>query len=83
MINRLDVVLDEQCEERSKLNGICEGYNESEMNEALSEFSDVFSDVPGSTERVVITIDTGESEPVRQAPYSVPLGIREKSERNC
>ncbi len=44
----------------------------------LGEFEDVFSEVPGSTERVIMSIDTGVSEPIRQAPYSVPLGIREK-----
>ncbi len=48
------------------------------MNNVLDEVSDVFSEVPGSTERVVMSIDTGGCEPIRQAPYSVPLGIRDK-----
>ena len=77
-MNRLDVVLDEQSGRSSVLSGVCDRYNEFEMNNVLSEFEDVFSEVPGSTERVVMSIDTGEHGPVRQAPYSVPLGIRDK-----
>ncbi len=78
VIKRLDLVLEEQCEKGSVLNGICDGYNELEMNCVLDEFNDIFSEVPGSTERVIMSIDTGGSEPIRQAPYSVPLGIRDK-----
>ena len=72
------MVVEDQESERSVLSGVCDGYNEKEMEEVLGEFEDVFSEVPGSTERVIMSIDTGESEPIRQAPYSVPLGIREK-----
>ncbi len=78
VIRRLDVVAEEQGEERSVLKGICDGYNENEMEGVLSEFEDVFSEVPGNTDRVVMSIKTGDSEPVRQSPYSVPLGIRDK-----
>ncbi len=48
------------------------------MTRLLDDFSDVFSDRPGNTERVTMTIDTGDHSPIRQTPYSVPLGIREK-----
>ncbi len=75
---RLDVVVEEQSEERSVLNGICDGYDVGEMEGVLSEFSNVFSEVPGCTDRVVMSIDTRECEPIRQTPYSVPLGIRDK-----
>ncbi len=77
-IRRLDVVVDEQSEESSVLSGICEGYKEEDIQGLLSEYDDVFSEVPGNTERVTMTIDTGDSQPIRQSPYSVPLGIREK-----
>ncbi len=77
-IRRLDVVMDDQSEENSVLSGICEGYNEEEIRELLSEYDDVFSEVPGNTDRVTMTINTGDSQPIRQSPYSVPLGIREK-----
>ncbi len=80
-IRRLDIVVEEQEEESSELKGECEGFSESELRELLGTYNDVFSDSPGSTDRVKMTIDTGDSEPIRQTPYSVPLGIREKVKR--
>ncbi len=77
-IGRLDVVVEEQSEESSVLSGVCDGYREEDIQGLLSKYDDVFSDVPGNTERVTMTIDTGDSQPIRQTPYSVPLGIREK-----
>ncbi len=77
-ICRLDVVVEEQSEETSILSGVCDGYKEEDIQGLLSEYDDVFSEVPGNTERVTMTIDTGDSQPIRQMPYSVPLGIREK-----
>ncbi len=77
-VNRVDVVVDEVSEEKSVLSGECEGYVECELTRLLDDFSDVFSDRPGNTERVTMTIDTGDHAPIRQTPYSVPLGIREK-----
>ncbi len=77
-IGRLDVVVEEQSEESSVLSGVCDGYREEDIQGLLREYDDVFSDVPGNTERVTMTIDTGDSQPIRQTPYSVPLGIREK-----
>ncbi len=77
-IGRLDVVVEEQSEESSVLSGVCDGYKEEDIRVLLSEYDDVFSDVPGNTERVTMTINTGDSQPIRQTPYSVPLGIREK-----
>ncbi len=38
----------------------------------------MFSDVPGNTDRVKMTIDTGDSPPIRLSPYSVPVGIRDE-----
>ncbi len=78
LIGRLDIVVEEQGDESSKLRGECEWYNESELQGLLGTYDDVFSDSPGSTDRVKMTIETGDSEPIRQTPYSVPLGIREK-----
>ncbi len=77
-IRRLDIVVEEQREESSRLNGECEGYDDCELKGLLGTYDDVFSDNPGSTERVKMSIETGDNEPIRQTPYSVPLGIREK-----
>ncbi len=77
VIRRLDIVIEEESEESSVLRGECEGFNESELNGLLGEYHDVFSDNPGSTDRVRMTIDMRDCEPLRQMPYSVPLGIRE------
>ncbi len=77
-VKRLDVVLDEVQETRCELKGVCDGYNEDELKSLMVEFGDLFSEVPGKTEVVAISIDTGGERPVSQAPYSVPLGIRGK-----
>ncbi len=77
-INRLDVVIEEESESKSVLKGVCEGFVQSELDTILSDFDDVFSDKPGNTDKVVMSIETTGEEPVRQVPYSVPLGIREK-----
>ncbi len=57
---------------------MCEGYKEEELEELIGRYDVVFSDAPGHTKKVVMTIDTGESPPVRQAPYSVPVGLKEE-----
>ncbi len=75
-VNRLDVVLEDSKEEECLLRGECEGYMQEEIDGLLEEFGEVFSDAPGSTEEVILSIDTGDALPIRQAPYSVPLGIR-------
>ncbi len=77
-IRRLDLVLEEGDRERNVLREECEGFVEEELEKLLEEFGDVFSDVPGSTDRVRMTIDTGDSPPIRQSPYSVPLGLRDE-----
>ncbi len=77
-INRLDVVVDEQEEKGCVLEGVCEGYDDVCLQGLLVEFGDVFSESPGNTKVVELSIETEGKGPVRQAPYSVPLGIREK-----
>ncbi len=76
-VNRLDLVLEEDNQERNVLREDCEGLVVEELEEIVSEFGDVFSDVPGNTARVRMRIDTGDSPPIRQSPYSVPMGIRD------
>ena len=76
-VNRLDLVLEEESQERNVLRDDCEGLVVEELESVMSEFRDVFSDVPGNTDRVKMCIDTGDSPPIRQSPYSVPMGIRD------
>ncbi len=47
----------------------------------LSTFPHVFSDIPGEALNVKMAIETGYSPPIAQAPYSVPLGIRDAMRR--
>ena len=72
---RLDVAVDE-IEERNKLIGVCVrvlmGRN------LMNCWAEVFSNVPGKTMKVVVKIETGDNPSFRQAPYSVPLGLREE-----
>ncbi len=80
-VNRIDVVLEEGTSERNVLSGECEGYVESELEELLSRYECLFVGKPGCTDLVQLKIDTGSSPPIRQTPYSVPLGVREDVKR--
>ncbi len=80
-VNRLDVVLEEDVSSVKLLSGECEGFVREELDEVLCEFAEVFSDRPGNTERVIMEINTGDHAPIRQPPYSVPLGIRDAVRR--
>ncbi len=77
-VARLDVVVEEVKEQRNVLSGECEGFDQGELEELLGRYEDVFSDLPGNTKRVMMKIETGDHPPFRQAPYSVPIGIREE-----
>ncbi len=77
-ICRLDVVVEGECEKRSMLSGVCEGFNQEVLDALLEEYKVVFTDKPGNTQKVVMSIDTGNNPPFRQAPYSVPIGIRDQ-----
>ncbi len=77
-VGRLDVVVEEDSEAKTKLSGECGGFNQGELDSLLAEYDVVFSDLPGNTGEVVLKIETGDSPPIRQTPYSVPLGIREE-----
>ncbi len=72
-VNRLDVVLEDGKEDECLLKGECEGYVREEIDGLLEEFGGVFSDAPGSTEVVVLTIDTGDALPIESG------GIIERS----
>ncbi len=77
-VARLDVVVEEVEEQRNVLSGECEGFDQGKLEELLGRYEDVFSDLPGNTKRVMMKIETGDHPPFRQAPYSVPIGIREE-----
>ncbi len=38
----------------------------------------MFLYVPGNTTKVIMKIETAKSPPFREAPFSVPLGLREE-----
>ena len=40
-----------------------------QMKSLIHEFKDIFSDLPGLTDKIVHDIDVGDSAPIRQAPY--------------
>lgn len=48
----------------------------------VSEYSDVFTDVPGSTHIVHHHISLTSDQPVRSRPYTVPYGVRESLNRD-
>ncbi len=72
------MVAEGESEQMNVLSGECDGYDQMELDELLDSFSDVFSSSPGNTQVVTLHIVTGDCQPIRQAPYSVPIGIRDK-----
>ncbi len=76
-VARLDVVIEEVQSKSHKLSGVRDGYCQ-ELDIVLKEYKAVFSDRPGDTKVVQMSIETGVYPPFRQAPYSVPIGIRDK-----
>ncbi len=76
-VARLDVVIEEVQSKSHKLSGVRDGYCQ-ELDIVLKEYKAVFSDRPGDTKVVQMSIETGDHPPFRQAPYSVPIGIRDK-----
>ena len=45
---------------------------QGQVRELMSKFGAVWSDVPGRTDRVTHTVETGSAHPVRQPPYRIP-----------
>ncbi len=56
----------------------CVGFVKDDLEDLIWELGDMFSDVPGNKDRVRMSIDTGDSPPIRLSPYSVPMGIRDE-----
>ena len=76
---RLDVVMSDECEgNRNKLSGVCEEFNQEELDSVLHDFRYVFSDEPGLCTECVMDINTGSALPISRPPYSIPVDIREK-----
>ncbi len=48
------------------------------MKQILVEYDDLFSGKPGNTNIVEMQINTQDHAPIRQPPYLIPLGIRDK-----
>ena len=54
------------------------GDQRGQVRELMSKFGAVWSDVPGRTDRVTHTVETGSAHPVRQPPYHIPMRTRVK-----
>ena len=77
---RLTVVA-EDCEEGeatgTRLRDKCEEFDSEEVEKLKVEFPEVFSDVPGKTKVVKLTIRTGEAEPIASHPHRVPDKLKD------
>ena len=77
---RLAVVA-EDCEEDEvlgpKLSEICDGFDRRIVDELKSGFPEVFSDSPGLTKVVKMTIKTGDHEPLVSHPHRVPDRLKD------
>ncbi len=85
VINRLDIVTEEEIGDemreaemgRDLLKDRCPDYNEEQLMKVIDKYK-CLSDIPGQTELVELSIDTGDNPPIQQNPYSVPMAIRDK-----
>ena len=76
---RLDIVVNDEYEEKSnRLSGVCDGFNQSELDSVWHEFEHVFSDVPGLCTECVMEINTGDALPVSRPPYTIPIELKDK-----
>ena len=77
---RLAVVA-EDCEDDEilgpRLSMICDGFDGCVVAELKRAFPEVFSDSPGMTKVVKMTIKTGDSEPLVSHPHRVPDRLKE------
>ena len=77
---RLTVVA-EDCEEGeatgTRLRDKCEEFDSEKVEKLKVEFPEVFSDVPGKTKVVKLTIRTGEAEPIASHPHRVPDKLKD------
>ena len=77
---RLAVVA-EDCEEDEvlgpRLSEICEGFDRQIVEDLKSDFPEVFSDSPGKTKVVKMTIKTGDHEPLVSHPHRVPDKLKD------
>ena len=48
-----------------------------DLKELKKEFADVISDIPGRTDVIEHSVDTGEASPVRLPPYRIPQALRD------
>ena len=55
-------------------------YNKENTNEILRRHASTFSDKPGCTDVVKMTIDVGDTQPIAQMPYRVPDKMKTKVE---
>ena len=60
-----------------KLSQNCEGFNESVVEDLKRDFPEVFSDAPGLTKVVKMTIKTGDHEPLVSHPHRVPDKLKD------
>ncbi len=78
-VNRTVVVVDTDSDvgERTNLVSPSPEFSQADIDQILAELSSVFSDEPGTTETVRMSIDTGCSRLVVSTPYFIPVGLRE------
>ncbi len=65
------MVVEDDTESKQKLVGECEGFVKDELEELLVKYEGLFSEKPGNTAVVEMSINT-------EGNHSVPIGIRNK-----
>ena len=54
---------------------------QQEMEDLMNDFTDVFSDVPGTTNLISFKIEVTDTKPIRTKPYPVPLSLKPTIEK--
>ena len=84
-IHRIVAISEEEseCEAPPGLQLVRDGFvpssvEQARLDEVLKEFGDVLSPEPGRTDALLLSIVTGEHEPVRSHPYRIPPRWKEE-----
>ena len=54
---------------------------EADISEWVTEYSDTLTKEPGMTDLTDFFIDTGDSMPIAQRPYNIPLSLRDSVDK--
>ena len=80
VVLRIAVVAEEICEEEMKgirMDGVCKEFDFDAIGKLKEEFPNVFCDRPGKTDVCLLTIHTGDAQPIALSAHRLPEKYRD------